>query len=501
MKKLFILSTVVALTGCMVGPDYEEASKAVKLPDIVKAEHFARDAGLWKDAAPADQLAKGDWWKLFGDKTLDALLQRCCKNNPDLASAFYRVEQAREAALMDKADLYPHLNANASYARTGNSQHTKTFAGEKSYDNWATGFGITWDFDLFGRVRSMLEADVANAQAMLCAYQNLMLNLQTNVAKTYFSIRRMKSEIAVLERTLKVRKGDTELVRKRVAMDYSTNIDLKRAIQQEHDAAAQLAEVRRQIVIAENMLALLLGTTPSSLGVEFVQLSDDLPKMPKAIPSELLERRSGIARAERKVFEANARIGVAQAAFFPTVSLSANTGLASSKIDNLVSSNSFAWGVSPQVYIPIFEAGRNVAQKRIALAAHKEALENYKSVVLTAIKEVEDSLATIYFMAQEYKERVKVVEAAIDVQNMTRVQYDEGYTDYFSVSDAQRQCLQQERQLIVLLGARYAACVDLINSLGGGWTRQRIEPDSPYTDKAGRNIDKDFGQNDILPTL
>ena len=121
--------------------------------------------------------------------------------------------------------------------------------------------------------------------------------------------------------------------------------------------------------------------------------------------------------------------------------------------------------------------------------------------MLTAIKEVEDSLATIYFMAQEYKERAKVVEAATDVQNMTRVQYDEGYTDYFSVSEAQRQCLQQERQLIVLLGARYAACVDLINSLGGGWTRQRIEPDSPYTDKAGRNIDKEFGQNDILPTL
>ena len=504
MKKLLVLSVTIALCGCMVGPDYQEASKAVKLPATVTAEHFDRgDATMWKNAVPADSLPKGDWWKIFGDNKLDALLERCAKNNPDLAAAFYRVEKAREAALMDKADLYPHLNAHASYSRTGMSQNNKRFMGEKSYDSWTTGFGLTWDLDLFGRIRSLLDSDVATAQAMLCEYQNLMLNLQANVAKTYYSIRSLKSEIAVLERTLKVRKDDTELVRQRVAMDYSTNIDLKRAIQQEYEASAQLASCFRQLILTENMLALLIGSTPAEIGVKIEALDENFPKMPKVIASELLERRPDIAAAERLVYAANARIGSAQAAFFPTISLTANTDLNAAKIDKLINSNSFAWGISPQIYIPIFEAGRNLAQKRIALAAHKETLENYKSKVLTAIKEVEDSLANIKWLAVEYKARVKLVSASIDVQKMTRIQYDEGYTDYFSVSDAQRTSLNNERSLIVLRGERYRACVSLIQSLGGGWSSKVADEqkESNVVDKAGRNLNDDFGQDDILPTL
>ncbi len=494
---------MLALAGCSVGPDYVEASKAVKLPESVKVEHFTRGgADMWKNAVPSDDLPKGDWWQIFDDKVLSALLDRCCKNNPDLAAAFYRVEQAREAALMDKADLYPHIDGVAAYSRTGNSQNVKMFFNEKSYDNWTAGFGLTWDFDLFGRIRSMLEADVANAQAMLCEYQNLMLNLQANVAKTYFSIRALKSEIAILERTLEVRKEDTVLVRQKVELDATTPIDLKRAIQQEHEAAAQLAAVKRQILVAENMLALLVGSTPAEVGVKFEQLDEKFPKMPRAVASELLERRPDIAAAERRVFAANARIGAAQAAFFPTISLTANTSLNAAKIDKLINSNSFAWGVSPQIYIPIFEAGRNIAQKRIALAAHMEALENYKSKVLSAIKDVEDALGNIKYLAEEYKERGEVVSASNDVQKMTRVQYDEGYTDYFSVSDAQRLSLNNERALILLRGERFKACVDLVRALGGGWTSKENASDSePYTDKAGREIDGDFGQDDILPTL
>ncbi len=490
MKKFFILSVSLALVGCSVGPDYEEASKAVKLPETVKAEQFTRsDVKMWKNALPADSIAKGNWWKIFNDKKLDALLERCAKNNPDLASAFYRVEKAREAALMEKADLYPQLSGHASYARTGVSQNNKMFMGEKSYDAWTTGFGITWDLDLFGRVRSLLDSDVANAQAMLCEYQNLMLNLQANVAKTYYSIRALKSEIEVLERTLKVRKDDTELVRQRVAMDYSTNIDLKRAIQQEYEASAQLASCYRQMLLAENTLSLLVGSTPAEIGVKFEALDEKFPQMPKAVASELLERRPDIAAAERRVFAANARIGAAQAAFFPTISLSANTDLNAAKIDKLINSNSFAWGISPQIYIPIFEAGRNVARKRIALAEHKESLENYKSKVLAAINEVEDSLVNIKWLEVEYKARIGLVAASVDVQKMTRIQYDEGYTDYFSVSDAQRASLNNARSLIVLRGERFRACVNLIQSLGGGWSQK--------TD----NKDADFGQNDILPKL
>lgn len=500
MKNFVVLAALLAaLSGCTVGPDYVEASKAVKLPDTLTHEHFARDKGLWKEAVPSDSLPKGDWWKIFGDKTLDALLERCCKNNPDLAAAFYRVEQARESALMDKADLYPQIDGHASYSRTGTSKNARMSMG--TYNNWLAGFGLTWDLDLFGRIRSLLEADIADAQAMLCAYKSLMLDLEANVARTYFSVRALKSEVAILERTLDVRREDTKLVRARVAMDYSTNIDLQRAIQQEHDAAAQLASCKRSLLLGENTLALLIGSTPTEIGVKIEPLSDGFPKMPQCVPSQLLERRPDIAEAERGVYAANARIGAAQAAFFPTVSLTANTDLNTAKFDKILQAHSFAWGVSPQIYLPIFEAGRNIAQKRVALAAHKESLEQYRSVVLTAIKEVEDALASIRLLADEFKERVQVVAASYDVQRMTRIQYDEGYTDYFSVSEAQRQHLTNERALIVLRGDRYKACVDLIQSIGGGWDMKDVSQTEPLVDKSGRQIDPDYGQNDILPTL
>lgn len=503
MKRFSVLAVAAILSGCMVGPDYEDAAKSVKLPDTVSADQFSRDEGAWKNALPADSLPKGDWWKLFNDPVLDALLTRCCQNNPDLAAAFARVEQAREAALMDKGDLYPHLNAHGSYSRVGTSKNSVLSRG--TYNDWVAGFGLTWDFDLFGRVRSLLESEVATAQAMYCEYQNLMLNLQANVATAYYTIRTLKSEAEVLRRTLEVRREDTKLVEQRVKMDYSTNIDLKRAIQQEHDAAVQLASVKRQTLLAENLLALLIGSTPREIGVSIDNLDETFPKMPVAVASQLLERRPDIAAAERRVYAANARIGAAQAAFFPTISLTANTDLNAAKLDKLLEAHSFAWGVSPQIYIPIFEAGRNIAQKRVALAAHKETLESYRSTVLSAIREVEDSLVNIKYLAEEYGERAQVVAASADVQKMTRVQYDEGYTDYFSVSDAQRLHLTNERALIVLRGDRFKACVALVQSLGGGWNSADSQDggssQSPQPDKGGRSTDPDFGQNDILPTL
>ena len=477
MRKLFTISTVVLLSGCMVGPDYKEASQSVRLPDTLTAEHFHRDEGLWKSAIPADTLPKGDWWSVFNDKDLDSLLRKCAENNPDLAAAYQRVEQARESALMQKSELF-----QPSYGR---------------YDTWLAGFGITWDLDLFGRVRSLLQAEVANAQAQLAAYESLMLNLQSNVAKTYFSVRSLRSEVNVLEDTLKIRREDTELVEKRLQMDYSTQIDLKRAQQQEYDAASQLADAKRQLFLARNYLALLVGCSPSEFEADFAPLGKDFPKIPAAIPSELLERRPDIAEAERKVYAANARIGAAQAAFFPTVSITANTDLSANKIDKLLNSSSFAWGISPQIYIPIFEAGRNIAQKRVALAAHKEALENYRSVVLSAIREVEDSMVNISYMAEEYKEKSEMVNAAREVQRMTRIQYEQGYTDYFSVSEAQRLELTSARELIVLQGERFSACVDLITSLGGGWKLG----ERGLSSVEGRSTGDDFGQNNILPNM
>lgn len=500
-NKICVMASSLLLAGCMVGPDYEDAAKSLNIPDL-NEEHFFRDEGLWKEASPSDGLPKGDWWAIFNDPELRLLLEKVKTDNPDLEAAFYRVEQAREAALMQKSQLYPWLNGNASYSRTGQSKNTYNGTGA-TFDNWSAGFGITWDVDLFGRIRSLLDADVANAQAQLHAYQNLMLALQSEVAKTYFALRQHSSEKELLRRTLDVRKEQTDLVRRRVKLDYSSDIDLQRALQSEHEASAQLAAVERAEVLSKNYMAVLLGTTPANLVLRDAELSREIPKAPKALPSELLERRPDIAASERKVFAANAKIGAAQAAFFPTVSLTANTTLSAQKIDKLINSSSFAWGISPQIYIPIFEAGRNLVQKRIALAEHAEALQNYKSTVLTAIREVEDALANINKLAVEYEKREAVVNASKAVQNLTQKQYDSGFVDYFSVSDAQRNALLNERELLNLQGLRFKAYVDLIASLGGGWNINDIPEDAPSQDaeQKEKNLSKNFGQKDIVPPI
>ena len=473
-ERTLIAASAVSLAGCMVGPDYVEPSPGVCESEI-KAEHFFRDEGLWKDAAPSDNLPKGDWWEVFNDPELSALLKTCRENSPSLKAAFYRVEQARQTARMDEGELYPWLNGNASFARTAPSRNTRVSYGQ--YDTWLTGFGITWDLDLFGRIRSIIESDVATAQAELDAYENLMLLLQSQVASQYFTIRQLHSERELLVRTLKVRKEQTELVRRRVASDFADDLDLQRAIQQECEAAAQLAQVDRSMAVARNDIAVLAGMPPSQLKLSDLPLGDKMPKLPPAVPSQLLERRPDIAQAERLVYAANARIGAAQAAYFPTVSLTANTDLSAQNIDKLINSSSFAWGISPQIYIPIFQAGRTYAQKQVALAAHKEALENYKSTVLSAIGEVENALSQINNLRVEYAKRMAVVEASLKVEELTQRQYDLGFVDYFSVSDAQSLALLNERELLALLGDRFRACVNLIVALGGGWQNEKPSAD------------------------
>ena len=466
IKNLLLASGMAALAGCNVGPDYVAPAFEPAKGELSQ-ERFYRDDGLWKEATPMEAMPRGEWWKIFGDSELDRLVDLCAKNNPNLSAAFYRAEQARQAARIDESDFYPQLGGDASFSRTTVSPNAaRTYP---QFDNWSTGFLMTWDLDLFGRIRSIVDADVADAQASLEAYNSLMLSMKAQVARLYFTMRRYSSEIELLDRTLDVRKEQTDLVRRRVKLDFASDLDLQRAVQQEAEAAAQLASVIRARSVARNNMAILIGTTPSKLEFDEKPLGEELPRLPAAVPSELLERRPDIAAAERKVYAANARIGAAQAGFYPTVSITANTDLAADKLDKLINSSSFAWGISPQIYIPIFQAGRIYAQKQVALAAHKETLENYKATVLNAIGQVENSLSNINNLKSEYERRKEVSAASKKVYELTAKQYELGFVDYFSVSDASRLALISEREQISLYGGRFIACVDLIESLGGGW--------------------------------
>lgn len=483
LRKIFCFLAPAVFAGCAVGPDYETPSLESTNFELGES-HFYRDETLWKEAVPADKLPKGNWWTLFEDDILNDLLQLCKDNNPTLSAAFYKIEKAREAVQIDAAELYPHADGRASYTRNGRS---KNLSGSSNYTRYLLGLSYTWDLDLFGRVQRMIEADVADAEAELYAYNNLMLSLQTQVAQEYFTLRQYSSEVDLLTRTLDVRKQQTALVRRRVKLDYANELDLQRALQQEYEAAAQLSSLERQIALSRNRLSILVGIAPANLIMGDAPLAEKTPQLPDAVPSQLLERRPDIAEAERRVCAANAAIGVAQAGFYPTISITANTDWTANDIEKVLKAGSLAWGVTPQVYIPVFQAGKISAQKRVALAEHKRTVEEYKNVVLQAFGEVENALARINYLGREYKKRSDVTKASLKVQELTLKQYELGVVDYFSVSDAQRLALENERTQIQLRGDRFRACVQLISALGGGWNRNEVPQEEIMPNIKGLN--------------
>lgn len=472
--------SALAMSACTLIPDYDNPGQSIAKP-ILESADFVHSKDLWKSATPKDALPKGEWWSVFKDPKLDELIKLCDKSNPDLAAAFYRVERAREAAFMTESDLYPHLSSFDWYKRDGRSE-VEAPVSTGTYTTWFVGLGATWDLDLFGRIQSLVIQDRALAQATYDMYCNAMLALHARVAQEYFTLRQYESELVLLNKTLQVRKEQSKFVQKRKRLNFASGADLARALLQESEAASELRSVERKRCESLNRLAVLVGQSPTTFKFECKPLSETLPTVPKAVPSMLLERRPDIAAAERTVFAANARIGSDTAAFFPTVSITADAGFGANKIQDLMTASSFAWGISPQVYIPIFQAGKLYAQRETDLAAYKETVENYRSAVLKAIEEVETALSNIAHMRREYAERVKTTQFAIEVQNYTQTEYELGNQDYFAVSDAQRQALMHEREKIRLLGARFRECVSLVMALGGGWTHAS-QPDESEISK------------------
>lgn len=472
LQKIFILGASITLGGCMVGPDYDSPDKTMGA-ELLDFPDFTRAGTNWKQANPADIFMRGKWWNVFADSQLDSLLEKCRAENPDLKSLYYKVEQARENACMTRAQLFPHLNGNATYMRLQQSDYG-ILPSRGVFDDWITGAAITWDADLFGRVRSMLNSDRASAESLRDEYENMLLLLQSQTAKAYFTLCELTQQTRILEKTAEMRKGETAFIRNRVEMGTAGESDLQRALQEEHSTLDQLAQTRTAVALAGNMLSYLAGTTPSKLKFTGAEFPSRLPQIPSTIRSTLLERRPDIAAAERRVCAANYKIGAAQAAFFPTVTVTSAVGVDSTAFSKLMEAGTFSWGVSPQIYIPIFQAGRLLAQKRVALAKHKQVIEEYRGVVLKAVKEVEDSLAVAEFLAERQYQRAAAAEAARRLETLTQQQYEGGVVDYFSASQAHRFALINELECAKIRGERFRNCVDLIKALGGGWTKPKL---------------------------
>src|SRR5213592_1661810 len=364
MKHALLSSVAIvtlALAGCAVGPNY-------KRPTTETPAHYKAEAlGSWKQGQPGDHVPKGDWWNIFGDETLNELQSRATGANQELKAAVARVEQARATARVARSELLPTLNADSSYTRQRFSPNQVPSFGDLTANNYRTALDLSYEIDLWGRVRRGFESARADAQASLAAFHNVLLTLHADVAQNYFALRALDSEISTVTSTVRLRKEQVQLVRSRFENGIGNQLDVARAETELASTQAEAASLAKGRAERENALAILVGENPSTF--KFAAASGDdgtkwnpaPPEIPAGLPSDLLERRPDISEAGRQLAAANARIGVAKAAFFPVLRLTSSGGYVSGEVENLFNWDSHVWSIGPSLSLPIFAGGRNRA--------------------------------------------------------------------------------------------------------------------------------------------
>ncbi len=456
-----------AFSGLLtVGPDYRPPTNVVPL--AYKAAEF----GAWKEGRPLDNVPKGSWWEVFQDSDLNELEVQAIESNQNLKGALARVNQARATARVARADLLPAVNLNPAFARQRYSPNQVPSFGSITANAFSVPLDLSYEVDLWGRVRRGFESARADAQASLADYYNVLLTLQAEVAQNYFALRSLDAEIKTVAATVGLRKEQVQLVRSRFEGGIGNDLDVARAETElattEADAAA-LAERRSQL---ENALAILVGRNPAAFRLRASSARNwnpVPPSIPAGVPADLLERRPDVAEAERQLASANARIGVAKAAFFPAVSLTASGGYLSGDIQTLFNWESRVWSIGPSLSLPIFAGGRNRANLKRAQATFDENVARYRQQVLVAFGDVEDALAAIRYMAEQSAAQERAVTHARRAADLAAERYRSGIVSYLEVVDANREALQAQRSSAQLAGQRLNSSVQLIKALGGGW--------------------------------
>jgi len=447
-----------------VGPDYRR-------PDVSAPAAYrdAGDAALWKTAAPADTLARGEWWRRFGDPALDGLEARALAANQDLRSAAARVAQAMASAGIARSAYWPQVAANPSFTREQTSTTVSNPLPQPLGDGYRAPLVASWELDLFGRVRRLGEGARAEADAAAASFESFRLALTSEVAADYFSLRALGREAAILAENVDLRRRALDLIRSRLTAGAATELDLARAEADLATTEADAAELAGRRAALQNALAVLVGENASTFSLEDSPVHAVPLAVPAGLPSELLERRPDVAAAERALAAANARIGVAQAAFFPAISLTGSAGFASEDSDRLFQHDSRLWSIGPALYLPVFQGGRNRANLARSRAAYDESVAAYRQSLLVAFREVQDALTATRLLADQAAAQDRAAAAAERAAQLARTRYDAGYVSYLEVLDAQRTALSARRTSTQLTAQRLNTSVALIKALGGGW--------------------------------
>jgi NodT family efflux transporter outer membrane factor (OMF) lipoprotein len=459
----FFAILLLLLSGCAVGPDYQR-------PDVPNSSSF-RELEGWTHARPQDDVPRGQWWTVFGDAELDRLLQRVDVSNQNVRAAEARVRQARSLVDQARAGLFPQVNANAS----ANRGKSPSLASDPSFAQGASNtfnanIGATWELDLWGRVRRSVEANDASWQASAADLEAAKLSARAALAQAYFSLRVTDATRQLLQNTVEAYQRNYELTQNRYKAGVAARVEVVQAEVQLKSAQAQLLDLGVDRAQFEHAIAILVGEPPSKLVIAPAPLGLEMPRIPVGLPSTLLERRPDVAAAERNVAAANARIGVAKAAMYPTLDLTGTYGSRAANIGDLFTAPSRLWSIGAAAVQPLFDAGLRRAQTDQAIAAYDEDVALYRQAVLTAFQEVEDNLATLRILEEEARVQEEVVAAARRSVELTNNQYQAGVVSYLNVIVAQTTLLANERSAANVLGRRLTASVGLIRALGGGWS-------------------------------
>jgi len=469
-----LLVSCGVLSACALGPDYQrpyiDVGDAFRQSpsDALEAAEKGADAGAtegWKRAEPSDTTARSQWWTIYGDDVLNGLMQQLNTSNQTIVQAEANYRQSQALVQGARAGFSPTVGTNAGMSRSGSGSNAGGNVGNQ-YDLSA---GVSWEVDVWGRVRREVEASRAEAQASFADLASTRLSAQAALAQNYFQLRVLDEQKRLLESTVEAYERSLKLTQNLYEAGVVAKSDVTVALAQLEGTRAQLIDLEWQRGQFEHAIAVLLGLAPSRFALASQSFVQKVPQIPVGLPSQLLERRPDVAAAERRTAAANAQIGVAESAWFPDLVLNANGGFRSGEFAQWLMAPARVWSLGPALALTLFDGGARDAQLEQARAAYDGQAAAYRQTVLSALQEVEDYLIQLRVLRQEQVVQRRALEAARESLRLVRNQYREGTIDYLDVAALETSALNSERTALALVSSQLTASVQLIAALGGGW--------------------------------
>jgi len=468
IARAICFASVLLLAGCTVGPNYRRP--AAEVPATYK------EVGNWKQAQPNDQNLGGNWWEMFQDPQLNALESQVNVSNQNLKAAEAQYTQARALVRYQRAAYFPTIDGGASATRNRISNHRpgSIAANGTTYNDFQIPLQLSYEVDVWGRVRRTVESYREQAQASAADLATVNLSMHAQLALDYFQARTLDAEEQLLNSTVTQYQQALDLIESRYAGGLASDLEVQQARTQLETTRAQAIDVGVARAQNEHAVAVLIGKPPANFSLAALPLTAPPPAIPAGLPSELLERRPDIAAAERLMASANAQIGVAKAAYYPTITLGATGGFESGVISTLISGPSIFWAAGGSAIAPIFDGGRRRANLDQAIAAYDQTVANYRETVLTGFQQVEDNVAALRILENEAQVQEQAVTAARKYLELANTRYVGGVTSYLEVTTAQSAALSDEVTAVSILGRRMVDAVTLVQALGGGWNSSQL---------------------------